>query len=70
MRLLVALHSAKGIFYLHAEPNPPIFHRDIKTSKIFVNSKLTAKVADYGLSRFAPLLENYGVGPNYVSTSS
>ena len=68
MRLLVALDSAKGIRYLHAKSNPPIFHRDIKTSNILIDSKLTAKVADFGLSRLAPLLDNYGVCPNYVST--
>ena len=68
MRLNVALNSAKGILYLHTEANPPIFHRDIKTSNILIDSKLTAKVADFGLSRLAPLLDDYGVDPNYVST--
>ncbi|KAI3677812.1 hypothetical protein L6452_37082 [Arctium lappa] len=68
MRLLVALDSAKGILYLHTEANPPIFHRDIKSSNILLDSKLTAKVADFGLSRLAPILDDNGVGPNYVST--
>ncbi|KAJ8647825.1 hypothetical protein MRB53_000848 [Persea americana] len=30
MRLRIALGSARGIFYLHTEADPPIFHRDIK----------------------------------------
>ncbi|PWA46796.1 leucine-rich repeat protein kinase family protein [Artemisia annua] len=68
MRLNAALDSAKGILYLHTEANPPIFHRDIKTSNILIDSKFTAKVADFGLSRLAPLLDDYGVGPNHVST--
>lgn len=68
MRLRVALDSAKGILYLHTEANPPIFHRDIKSSNILLDSKLTAKVADFGLSRLAPILDDNGVGPNYVST--
>ncbi|GJT68544.1 probable LRR receptor-like serine/threonine-protein kinase isoform X2 [Tanacetum coccineum] len=68
MRLTVALDSAKGILYLHTEANPPILHRDIKTSNVLIDSKLTAKVADFGLSRLAPLLADYGVGPNYVHT--
>ncbi|KAI7750729.1 hypothetical protein M8C21_013031 [Ambrosia artemisiifolia] len=68
MRLQVALDSAKGILYLHTEANPPIFHRDIKSSNILLDSKFVAKVADFGLSRLAPSLDDNGAGPNYVST--
>nr|GEW08383.1 leucine-rich repeat-containing protein [Tanacetum cinerariifolium] len=58
MRLHVALDSAKGIIYLHTDANPPIFHHNIKTSNILIDSKLTSKVADFGLSRLAPLLDD------------
>ncbi|KAL8262267.1 hypothetical protein R6Q59_026316 [Mikania micrantha] len=68
MRLQVALDSAKGILYLHTEANPPIFHRDIKSTNILLDSKFSAKVADFGLSRLAPILDENGIGPNYVST--
>ncbi|XP_076959597.1 putative LRR receptor-like serine/threonine-protein kinase At1g06840 [Bidens hawaiensis] len=67
-RLQVALDSAKGILYLHTEANPPIFHRDIKSSNILLDSNFVAKVADFGLSRLAPILDDNETRPNYVST--
>ncbi|KAJ6871659.1 LRR receptor-like serine/threonine-protein kinase [Populus alba x Populus x berolinensis] len=67
-RLRIALGSAKGILYLHTEAQPPVFHRDIKATNILLDSKLTAKVADFGLSRLAPVLDDEGNLPNHVST--
>ncbi|KAG5243190.1 LRR receptor serine/threonine-protein kinase [Salix suchowensis] len=67
-RLSIALGSAKGILYLHTEAQPPVFHRDIKATNILLDSKLNAKVADFGLSRLAPVLDDEGNLPNHVST--
>ncbi|KAF9595851.1 hypothetical protein IFM89_005337 [Coptis chinensis] len=68
LRLRIALGSAKGILYLHNEADPPIFHRDIKASNILLDSKFNAKVADFGLSRLAPVPDIEGTIPGHVST--
>ncbi|KAK3165797.1 hypothetical protein QOZ80_1AG0037890 [Eleusine coracana subsp. coracana] len=67
-RLHIALGAAKGILYLHTEANPPIFHRDVKASNILLDSKFVAKVADFGLSRLAPVPDIEGTLPAHIST--
>ncbi|KAL0916160.1 hypothetical protein M5K25_013650 [Dendrobium thyrsiflorum] len=68
MRLRIALETARGILYLHAEADPPIFHRDIKASNILLDSRYTAKVSDFGISRLAPVSNVEGVSPDSVTT--
>ena len=49
-RVHMALDIARGVNYLH-HLNPPIVHRDLKSSNLLVDKNWTVKVGDFGLSR-------------------
>nr|XP_019070734.1 probable serine/threonine-protein kinase DDB_G0278509 isoform X2 [Solanum lycopersicum] len=49
-RLRMALDVARGMCYLHRR-NPPIVHRDLKSSNLLVDKSWTVKVGDFGLSK-------------------
>ncbi|XP_026446234.1 probable serine/threonine-protein kinase DDB_G0282963 [Papaver somniferum] len=49
-RINMALDIARGMNYLH-HCNPPIIHRDLKSSNLLVDKNWTVKVGDFGLSR-------------------
>ncbi|KAJ4749486.1 Leucine-rich repeat protein kinase family protein [Rhynchospora pubera] len=50
-RLQIAYESALGLEHLHMACNPPLIHRDVKTSNILLSANLEAKLSDFGLSR-------------------
>ncbi|CAA3003223.1 LEAF RUST 10 DISEASE-RESISTANCE LOCUS RECEPTOR-LIKE PROTEIN KINASE-like [Olea europaea subsp. europaea] len=50
-RVDIAMQTAMAIEYLHFSVVPPVVHRDITSSNIFVEKDMRVKVGDFGLSR-------------------
>ncbi|EXB82556.1 Cysteine-rich receptor-like protein kinase 2 [Morus notabilis] len=50
-RYEIIIGTAEGLVYLHENSKIRIIHRDIKTSNILLDSRLRAKIADFGLAR-------------------
>eukprot|EP00253_Pinus_taeda_P033729 PITA_33729 len=61
-RLNIAIQTAQALAFLHAL-DPPIIHRDVKSSNILLDENLDTKLADFGLCRLVP------VDASHVTTS-
>ncbi|KAG7976980.1 hypothetical protein I3843_05G007300 [Carya illinoinensis] len=49
-RVQIAIDVANALEYLHFYCDPPLCHRDIKSSNILLDENFVAKVADFGLA--------------------
>ncbi|CAN1268629.1 Probable receptor-like protein kinase At1g11050 [Linum perenne] len=47
----IILDVAKALVYLHHGIKPAVYHRDIKANNILLDTKMKAKVADFGLAK-------------------
>ncbi|XP_020590171.1 pto-interacting protein 1-like [Phalaenopsis equestris] len=53
-RVKIAVGAARGLEYLHEKSQPPVIHRDIKSSNVLLFDEDVAKIGDFDLSNQSP----------------
>ncbi|XP_057812922.1 probable receptor-like protein kinase At1g49730 isoform X3 [Cryptomeria japonica] len=74
IRLQIVIDVAAALEYLHFYCDPPLCHRDIKSSNILLDENFVAKVSDFGLahasrsgaSKFEPINTDVRGTPGYM----
>ncbi|KAB2612917.1 LRR receptor-like serine/threonine-protein kinase [Pyrus ussuriensis x Pyrus communis] len=67
-RLQIAIEAAQGLEYLHYGCNPPIIHRDVKSTNILLNENFEAKLSDFGISRSFPIEDGTHITTSVAGT--
>ncbi|XP_057767836.1 probable LRR receptor-like serine/threonine-protein kinase At2g24230 [Salvia miltiorrhiza] len=47
----IALGTARALAFLHHGCSPPIIHRDVKASSVYLDSNLEPRLSDFGISK-------------------
>eukprot|EP01018_Ginkgo_biloba_P014151 Gb_19925 [translate_table: standard] len=80
VRHRIALGTARALAFLHHGSSPPIVHRDVKASSIYLDATLEPHVADFGLANITSGSDNVPLpgapgyvppeyGPTWIATS-
>lgn len=68
-RLSIALDIARALEYLHTIAEPPVIHRDIKSSNILLVNNNHAKLADFGLCKLGHDIQTAPLTPTTIKGS-
>jgi Leucine-rich repeat (LRR) protein len=60
-RFQIAVGTAKALSFLHNDCKPAILHLNVKSTNILLDERYEAKLSDYGLEKFLPVLNSSGL---------